>query len=426
MGFLSRAIASLRPTPSGRGAPHEPSRGELLHAAFLANPSFEIGSATIHGSWESYRQHDPEHVNRMIEMKTAHAMLERIDDARRAHAEHDGPASLRPVEVSFSAMDWGHVRHLSDDRGNGGLNISIPFIVGGRWIANDVPALLDLASTIVVDMSMQKDRPEERAKLMEIADRVGPVMDGLYKADQDCGYHINMPSPFGPAEIRRHDITSSPFEAFRLPDTETFADLPSAYEADGRIHGPHMSLHVTRFRIFNGGHDVTRNDEWQLSKTLKSLVRFDPTPLPSPNPLPQTRQELRLLRRERTVLMVRYQGKDAFEFPGFTSPRWKDDGRHEEWHRRKAALLASIGVVQSDKDTWNHVATGTYIPDDVHQSIVHHELQMLRFEGEPTASGDITEIHWMDVDAPNRPMTFVTEHLLLDRVRQWIDKGAME
>lgn len=426
MGFLSRALASLRAPSSSGNTPRESSRGELLHARFLASPSFEIGSATIHGSWESYDKYDPEHVNRMIEMQTAHAMLERIDDARRAHDEHVGPASLRPVRVSFSAMDWGHVRHLSDDRGDIGLSISIPFIVGGRWIANDVPALLDLASTIVVDMSMQKDRPEDRERLVEASGRVGPVMDGLYKADQDCGYHVNMPSPFGPAEIRRHDIVGSPFEAFRIPDTETFADLPSAYEADGGIRGPHMRLHVTRYRVFNGSYDVTRNDEWQLSKTLKSLVRFDPVPLPNPNPVPPTRQELRLLRRDRAVLMVRYQGRDAFEFPSFTSPQWREDGRHEEWHRRKATMLSSIGVVQAGEDIWRHVATGTYIPEDMGLPMVHHELNVLQFEGEPVASGDVTEIHWMDVDAPNRPMTFVTEHLLLDRVRQWIDKGATE
>jgi hypothetical protein len=426
MGFLSRAIASLRSAPSERSAPRRPSRGERLHAAFLANPSFEIGSATIYGSWASYREDASEYVNRMIEMETAWAMLERIDDARRAHADHVGPASLRPVKVSFSAMDWGHVRHLSDDRGDGGLNISMPFIVGGRWISNDVPALLDLASTIVVDMSMQKDRPEERARLMEVTAKVGPVMDGLYKADQDCGYHVNMPSPFGPAEIRRHDITSSPFEAFRLPDTETFQDLPSAYEADGRIHGPDMNLHVTRFRVFNGGHDVTRNDEWQLSRTLKSLVRFDPTPLPDGDPHPASRRELRLLRRGRTVLMVRYHGKDDFEFPGFVPPKWSAEGRSDDYDHRMETLLSSIGVELVGRDTWSHVATGTYIPEEVEASIVHHELRLLRFEGEPTTSGDVTEIHWMDVDAPDRPMTFVTEHLLLDRVRQWIDKGATE
>lgn len=422
MNLLSRAIAALRPPISEHSEPIRiRTRGESLHRRFLKEPSFEVGSATIHGSFESKRSEDDQNIETMIDMDTACRMLERIDDARRAMLEHKGPASLRPVEVSFSAMDWGHVRHLSDDRETKGLNISMPFIVGGRWISHDVHALLDVASTIVVDMSMQTQRPIEYARIAEVAERVNPVLQALYLGDGDCGFHLNMPSPFGPSEIRRHDISSSPFEAFSLPDTKTFEDLTCAYEADGRISDRHMSLHVTRYRIFNRSLDIRSNEPWHLYETFKSLMRFDPRPLARDNPYSPSNQTIYLLRRGRHVLLVRHEGRDEFEFPGFIDPSWSDDDHREKRMQRESALLRSLGVTRTS-DNWEHVATGTYIDEDVEMPEIRHNLQLLRFEGEPRASGDVTEIHWMDIDAPTRPMTFVTERLLLDQIRARMDK----
>jgi hypothetical protein len=426
MNLLSRAIAALRPPISeAMDTIRIRTRGESLHRRFLARPCFQIGSAAIMGQYGRDQMEASRDALTILDMEAAFRMLERIDDARRAHMDHVGPASLRPVKVSFSAMDWGRVTHLADKYGDEGLHISLPFVVGGRWISHDVLALLDLASTIVVDMSMQKERPDETIRIKKAADTLGPIMAALYKGDRDCGYHVNMPSPFGPSEIRRHDTTGSPFESFALPKTKIFEDLPRAYQATARIRGDNLKMHVTRFRTFNGDHEIGGKDGSQLSSTLKSLMMFDPRPLPITNPYEPSRRDLKLLNRGRRILLVRYEGMDEFEFPGFVHPEWAGEGVNVEYVRRMDRLLSLLGINKTS-NRWEYVADCTYIDDDMHVPIVNHELTRLRFEGEPKPYAEIAEVHWMDVDAPDRPMTFVTEHLLLDQVRAKMGRGELD
>jgi len=408
--MLSRLIDLVRGWGATTARTAPPREGELLLARVLESPAFTLGGATILDS-DTGRTLDWGEKPRsgLMDLDLAYDMLERIEAARRACARHVGNPSLNPVRVSFIAMDWAEITHADPLLPD--LKVSMPTILDGRWIGRDALRLLEIASTIVVDATLAPaDGMDEIHALMQ---RLQLVATGLYTAhlrtDHDSGFHINLPSPFGPAEIRQHDISGSPYVAYDLPDTLDFADLPQAYEVQCRGH----SLHVTRARIFNSSPlDLQRMEYEDQRRVLTNLARFDPTPKPD---LPRTEKsrECFAVIRGRTILTVRRLGSDVFDLPGFVREADVD------WHEAFARMERSIGMELKRDDGYDYVPGALEIGgydggmDLFHGISRYHACQ----QAEPAPHDEMVEVHWLNFDEPDRPVSEIMEHIILRNVR---------
>jgi len=283
--MLSRLIDLVR----GKGVPAaktaRPREGELLHARILENPAFPLRSALILGSGMGRELDRGEEMQSgRMDLDLAYGMLERIDAAGKAYANHAGDHCDNPVKVSFVAMDWAEVTHTDPLLPD--LEVSIPTILDGQWIGCNALRLLEVASTAVVDATLAS--VEIHDEIPAIMERLRFVASGLYTAylgtQHDSGFHINLPSPFGPAEIRQHNILGGPYLAYDLPDTPDFMDLPPAYEVECSQAG----LHITRSRIFNSFPlDLSNMECEDQRRLLRNLTRFNPSPKPARPAMPR-------------------------------------------------------------------------------------------------------------------------------------------
>lgn len=415
--MLSRLIDLVRGRDAATARTAPPRESELLYARVLANPAFPLGGATILGS-DTGRTLDWGEEPRpgLMDLDLAYGMLERIEAARRACADHVGNPSLNPVHVSFVAMDWAEIVHADPLLPD--LKVSMPTILDGRWIGRDPLRLLEIASTIVVDATLAPAYGMD--EIHALMQRLQLVATGLYTAhlgtDHDSGFHINLPSPFGPAEIRQHDISGSPYVAYDLPDTPEFADLPQAYEVQCWGH----SLHVTRARIFNSSPlDLQRMEHEDQRLMLRNVARFDPTPKPA---LPRTEKsrECFAVIRGRTILTVRRRGSNVFDLPGFV----REAG--DDWQGAFARMERSIGIELRRDDGYDYVPGALEIGgydgsmDLFHGIARYHAYQ----QPEPTPHDDVIEVHWLNFDEPDRPVSEIMEHIILRNVRTRVHTPA--
>ena len=417
--MISRLLDFIRgletaSAPTGSEKPARSTRprraGHDLYARAIATPAFPLDSATILGSYmgpPAKWGDDPETM--LLPMDRAYDLLERIEIAHKACAGHIGNPSLNPVDVSFAAMDWAEITHKAADVPD--LKVSIPTILDGKWIGRDPLRLLDIASTIVVHATLAPIEGQERVHVL--MEKLRLVATGLYTAhlrsDHDSGFHINLPSPFGPGEIRQHDISGSPYVAYDLPDAADFQDLPHAYQVECQGY----RLHVTRARIFNDSPvDLSGIDRDDQRRLLAALARFDPNPKPG-YPRSSRSRECYGIVRGRTILTVRRQGSDLFELPGFIV---EDD---TDWTQARARIERSLGVEVTPDAPYDYIPGALEIGGydgvlDLYHSIRRYHL---KDQPEPTPHDDVVELHWLNFDTPDRPVSEIMEHLILRNAR---------
>lgn len=415
--MLSRLINLVQGRDTAAAKTTPPREGELLHARVLESPAFPLRSAIMLGSYmtQEVDWQEKTHLG-LMEPNLAYGMLERIEAARKACAHHVGNPSLNPVRVSFVAMDWSEITHTDPLLPD--LKVSMPTILNGQWIGRNALRLLEIASTIVVDATLAPVEGQE--EIYTLMERLQFIASGLYTAHlstrHDSGFHINLPSPFGPAEIRQHDITSSPYVAYDLPDTPDFADLPQAYE----VQCSRNSLHVTRARIFNSSPmDLSRMDYEDQRRLLTNLARFNPTPKPD-RPRTEKSKECFAVIRERTILTVRRRGSDVFDLPGFIYEAGVD------WHEAFARMERSIGIELERDAGYDYVPGALEIGGHGHDMDLFHSISRYHAyrQPEPTPHDDVVEVHWLNFDAPDRPISEIMEHIILRNVRARVRTSA--
>ncbi len=145
---------------------------------------------------------------------------------------------------------------------------------------------------------------------------------------------------------------------------------------------------------------------------LRNVARFDPTPKPA-MPRTEKSRECFAVIRGRTILTVRRRGSDVFDLPGFVREAGVD------WQEAFARMERSIGIELKRDDGYDYVPgvleIGGYdgSMDMFHDISRYHACQ----QAETTPHDDAVEIHWLNFDEPDRPVSEIMEHLILRNVR---------
>jgi hypothetical protein len=382
-------------------APAPPTAGDLLRQRIEREPSFELGRYVVMGGYSTYQDEEQERPRQM---------LEALADMREAATSYEGSPYLHPVKVSFLAIDWLEMDYVSPTLGP--VHVGIPAILGGRWIANDIPLLIDVAATAVVDAMTPRSEEAMKPALERLA-RLSHFGKALINALKDeSGAHVTLHSPFGPADVRQHDISGGPYAVYRLPDTEDFENLPEGYEFEAWEQG----VSIKRCRSMNYGHLDTgeASYEWDRQRFVeRALAYFDPTPLPGPNPMPRLRKRALMVRNGRRVLTMRWTGQTTFSLPMID---YVSGGDREASDLFGALVGTKVGDIQYH--TGGEALSGSPESPDVNVWILAGTL-----EGDPIPmDGLCCEIHWLDIDEPDRPVDDSMRHSLLPAIRGQLDR----
>lgn len=228
-----------------------------------------------------------------------HAMLRRLDAARTASIEAREAGRADPVTLSLSGIDWGWIRHLEDS--DQALRIGMPTVMGGTWIGDDVARMLDVAGAALLDTVAPSIRSHTTERVWHAYSDAAALASALYAIDGEDGWHVTLPSPFGPGEVRRHDVTGSPYVAYDMPDLDRATAMPEAYEIDAGCsrNAPFsVTMEITRSRAFNGhgsrfekGPGAIDPDSCRV--VAEAFIR-DARPRPSPDPHETERAAMRV------------------------------------------------------------------------------------------------------------------------------------
>jgi hypothetical protein len=263
----------------------DPDRSATRYDATVDDPilerlwsqtDFPIGSSMPLGGIDGRHEH-------------VHAMLRRLDAARTASIEAREAGRPDPVTLSLSGIDWGWIKHLEGS--DHALRIGMPTVIGGTWIGDDVPRMLDVAGAALLDTMVPSIRSHSIERVWHAYSDAATLAAALYAIDGEAGWHVTLPSPFGPGEVRRHDVTGSPYAAYGMPDVGRTAVMPEAYEIDANCSSSEpfsVSMDITRSRAFNGdrnrferGPDAV--DAASCAVVAKTFIG-DLRPKPSPDP----------------------------------------------------------------------------------------------------------------------------------------------
>jgi hypothetical protein len=394
--------------------PVPPTPGEQAWRRTLEDPAFPIGRHAIVGYVSPGFEDGP------AASGPALAMMEAIATASKAMESYGGSPRHRPVSVDRISIDWFQLRHQTEDHV---LEIGVPGVLDGRWVARDVQAMLRVAATSVVDLALSDEKDGRAAEAMRRLDEIAPLGEALmYALVEDTGAHLTLPSPFGPPEVRQHDIAGRPFLTYAMPDADGYRDLPGAYAVEAwrsrdRTTGlPSLHLSVKRAQSLGMAHR-RELDEDATRLLNRGLAYFVPIPRPDPDPLPPRRACALAVLRGRRLLVVREAGSHVFEMP-----RLEADERGPDREADDARIGARFGVSFSS-GAW--IARGREWATDADAPDVLVHVYLSTMEGEP-ASVDGREIHWLDVDAPDRPVSECMIHDLLPDVRETLDRDARD
>ena len=382
-------------------APTPPTAGELLRQRIEREPAFEIGRYVVMGGYSTYDDED---------LKRPREMLEALADMREAAASYQGSPYLHPVQVSFLAIDWLEMDYVSPTLGP--VHVGMPAVLDGRWIARDIPLMIDVAATAIIDA--MTPRSEEAMKpVVESMAKFARFGDALMNALKDeSGAHVTLHSPFGPADVRQHDISGSPYAVYRLPDTKDFEDIPGGYEF--QAWGRNVSIKRCRSMGYRHADVGPAFEEWELRRLIeRGLAYFDPTPLTYPDPMPRLRKIALMARNGRRVLTVRWTGQTTFLLPMIDGSSNGDRKADEQF---SALLGTGVGIV--NLLTGGSVLSGSPEVPDVNVWILEGTLK-----AEPSPpDGLCCEIHWLNIDEPDRPVDDSMRHSLLPAIQRQLDR----
>jgi len=381
-------------------APTPPTAGELLRQRIEGEPAFELGRYVVIGDYRI----DEEGVRR------PELLFEMLADMRDAAASYDGNPYLHPVKVSMMAIDWLEMDYESPTFGH--VSIGMPAVLGGQWIADDVVRMIDVATTAAVDALTPRSEETVRPvteRLARLA-RFGRAL--MYCMKDETGAHVTLHSPFGPADVRQHDDTGSPYAIYHLPPTADFDDIPEAYEFEG--YDRSMSIRRCRSMVYDRHPTLEQEDVWERRRFVdRALAYFDPTPLPDPDPMPELRRTALAVLDGRRVLTVRWTGHGVFSLPG-SDEKWMSTTQANE------DFGAMLGTTVQDVD-WivnGRVLSGSSDTPDVSVGIYRAGLG-----GAPSPVAGIAEMHWLDIDKPDRPVDDSMRHSMLPAIRRQLSKN---
>ena len=229
---LNQVMRSLDPDRSTTA--YDPVVDAPIMERLLSMEGFELGSARKIGS---------------IEHDRVHMVLRALDRAGRTSREARSRGLPDPVSVSRIGMDWSRIKFEGHEGPD--LEIRMPLVLDGRWIGDDRSLLLDTASRAVLDAAGLHISPVTRDEVFRRMNRAGAVAMAMTSRTSGPAYHVVLPSPFGPAELRSHDSTGVPYVSYDLPEAEELRDLPHAYEIDVHANDAHVSIEIRRARCFN-------------------------------------------------------------------------------------------------------------------------------------------------------------------------------
>jgi len=379
----------------GPRAPTPPTAGELLRQRIEREPAFELGRYVVIGD---YRIHE-EGVRR------PELLFEMLADMRDAAASYDGNPYLHPVKVSMMAIDWLEMTYESPRFER--FVVGMPAVLDGRWIADDMVRMIDVAATAAVDALTPRSEETVRPVIERLARlaRFGRAL--MYCMKDETGAHVTLHSPFGPADVRQHDDTGGPYAIYHLPPTADFDDIPEAYEFEGYDRG--MSIRRCRSMVYDKHPTLEQEDVWERRRFVdRALAYFDPTPLPDPDPMPELRRTAMAVLDGRRVLTVRWTGQSVFSLPG-------SDGNWMSTDKANEDFGPIIGTKLQDVD-W--IASGRALSGSPDTPDVIVEIHQARLGGDPSPMTGIVEIHWLDIDEPDRPVDDSMRHSLLPAIRR--------
>lgn len=381
-------------------APARPTAGELLHRRIEREPAFELGRYAVIGG---YRTHDDG-------TKRPELLIEMLADMRHAAASYDGNPYLHPVTVSMAAIDWLEMCYESPKFGR--IQVGMPAVLDGRWIADDIVAMIDVAATAAVDAITPRSEETLRPVIERLAKlaRFGRAL--MHAMKDETGAHVTLHSPFGPADVRQHaDTGAAPYAIYRLPNTKDFDDIPEGYEFEAWDGG--MSIKRCRSMGYEEHQSHEPEDVWERRRFIeRGLVYFDPTPLPDPDPMPELHRVALAAIDGRRVLTVRWPGQHTFSLPD-ADRRWMST---EQANEAFGAIL-NTKVEDADWMASGKVLSGSKDTPDAIVGIYH-----ARLAGDPSPPDGICDMHWLDIDAPDRPVDDSMRHSLLPAIRQRLAK----
>jgi len=384
----------------GPRAPTPPTAGELLRQRIEGEPTFDLGRYVVIGDYrideEGVRHPEP--------------LFEMLADMRDAAASYDGNPYLHPVKVSMKAIDWLEMTYESTRFGR--FVVGMPAVLDGRWIADDVVLMIDVAATAAVDALSPRSQETVRPVIERLAKlaRFGRAL--MYCMKDETGAHVTLHSPFGPADVRQHDDTGGPYAIYHLPPTADFDDIPEAYEFEGYDRG--MSIRRCRSMVYDKHPTLEQEDVWERRRFVdRALAYFDPTPLPDPDPMPELRRSALAVIDGRRVLTVRWIEHSVFSLPG-SDERWLSTTQANE------DFGAMLGTTVQDVDwiTSGRILSGSSDTPDVSVGIYRAGLG-----GAPSPVAGIAEMHWLDIDTPDRPVDDSMRHSLLPAIRRRLAKN---
>jgi len=401
---LSSLLSTLRSwfVSGGPAAPASPTPGELLRQRIERKPAFELGRYVVMGGYDTYTGEEQDGPSQT---------LEALADMRDAATSYVGSPYLHPIKISFPAIDWLEMDYVSPTLGR--VHVGMPAILAGRWIADDIPLMIDVAATAVVDAMI----PHSQDALQPAVERLAKLAhfgDALMNALKDeTGAHVTLPSPFGPADVRQHAETgAAPYAVYHLPDTKDFEDLPEGYE----FQAWHHSVEIKRCRSMGYRHVNIEGtwEEWERRRFIqRGLAYFDPTPLPSPNPMRSLRHSALAVIDGRRVLTVRRTGQSVFSLPGSDESSMSTDQANEDFRPLLGAAVQDVEWLASGR-----VLSGS--PDKPNAIV---EIYRARLDGAPSPLSGLVEIHWLDIDEPDCPVDDSMRHSLLPAIRRKMDRN---
>ncbi len=209
-----------------------------------------------------------------------------LDRARRTSLEARRTGRPDPLRVSRVGMDWSHIEF--DDGQKPALNLRMPLVLDGRWIGRDKGLLMDTASRALLDAAGLHIHTTPRDELGRRMRRAGAIARAMTSASTGTAYHVVLPSPFGPTEMRCHDSTGVPYASYTTPDVDGLRDLPQAYEIDMYADDARIMIQMRRARCFDGRAYDDRDDEAPEvdESTIEDILASMPQ-LAKPSPAPE-------------------------------------------------------------------------------------------------------------------------------------------
>lgn len=229
---LNQAMRTLDPDRSATR--HDPAIDGPIMERLLSLDGFLLGES---------------HKIGYLKREWVHFVLRALDRARRASVDARRGRRPDPVSIVRIGIDWGRIRFEGGD--GPALDIRMPLVLGGHWIGRDRGLLMDTASLAVLDAAGVHIPRITHDELVRRMNRAGALAKAITSVSRDESYHVVLPSPFGPAQMRCHDSTGVPYASFDPPEADELRDLPHAYEIGVHADESLVSIEIRRARCFD-------------------------------------------------------------------------------------------------------------------------------------------------------------------------------